>query len=414
MKNNFVFALTISVVVSMMASCACGSDVEKFDKPSGGGNKPKPEKVVYNVRAKSLFDSINQFYRVKDGALSGLYLENYPAQSGDPSNSYLWPYDGLVSGVANLHALGYDVDYKSFVDRFEAYWTETGKRNVGGYASQTDGNTGNGDRFYDDNSIVGLDLVEAYNLLKDEVYIERAGRIVKFLKSGYDDTFGGALWWNESLINVPSDGNSNKPACANAFATLFLLRYYKICPNEQKSEVLELAQKLYSWLVQNLRDPEDNCYWNDKAANGGAINKTKWTYNSGAMISNGVLLYQVTGQKSYLEDAIATAEGSYNYFVRPNSPLALSYPDHDPWFTIKLVKSYIELLPYHKKAADYINTFINNLDYAWTNARFSNGLFYEDWTGKSQNRSYQLLMQDAALESLGVIALYKDEHYTNE
>ena len=287
MKNNFVFALTISVVVSMMASCACGSDVEKFDKPSGGGNKPKPEKVVYNVRAKSLFDSINQIYRIKDGALSGLYLENYPAQSGDPSNSYLWPYDGLVSGVANLHALGYDVDYKSFVDRFEAYWTETGKRNVGGYASQTDGNTGNGDRFYDDNSIVGLDLVEAYNLLKDEVYIERAGRIVKFLKSGYDDTFGGALWWNESLINVPSDGNSNKPACANAFATLFLLRYYKICPNEQKSEVLELAQKLYSWLVQNLRDPEDNCYWNDKAANGGAINKTKWTYNSGAMIPMG-------------------------------------------------------------------------------------------------------------------------------
>lgn len=406
-------AIAVSALASaMLCSCACsGNDVEKFHKPEGGTDKPQETALVYNKCAKDLFDAVNMLYRISDGKTAGLYRENYPVQSGDPGNSYLWPYDGLVSGVANLHALGYDIDYKSFVDRFEAYWTESGKKNVGGYASQTDGTSGYGDRFYDDNSIVGLDLVEAYNLLKDETCISRAGRIVKFLKSGFDDTMGGALWWNESLVNDASNGDSNKPACANGFATMFLLRYYKICPAAEKSEVLEFAKTLYAWLVDNLRDPEDNCYWNDKAANGGTVNKTKWTYNSGAMISNGILLYQITGDKKYLEQAVATAEGSYNYFVRPVAPLALSYPDHDPWFTIKLVKAYIELQPYHKKAADYISTFINNLDYAYAHARFDNGLWFENWTGNSQGRASSLLMQDAALESLGVVALYKGEKY---
>ena len=48
------------------------------------------------------------------------------------------------------------------------------------------------------------------------------------------------------------------------------------------------------------------------------------------------------------------------------------------------------------------------------NARLSSGLFYEDWTGTDPKRAEQLLMQDAALESLGIIALYKGETVTEE
>ena len=40
--------------------------------------------------------------------------------------------------------------------------------------------------------------------------------------------------------------------------------------------------------------------------------------------------------------------------------------------------------------------------------------FYEDWTGTDPKRAEQLLMQDAALESLGIIALYKGETVTEE
>ncbi len=170
----------------------------------------------------------------------------------------------------------------------------------------------------------------------------KAKRIVEFLQAGEDDTFGGGLWWNEEQKGQQGVGDSNKPTCANGYATLFLLEYYSVCPQEEKADVLALAKRLYAWTLTNLRDPEDGCYWNDKQADG-SINKTKWTYNTGVMISNGIRLYKITGEQTYLDSAIASSEGAYNYFVRPLNGLALAYPDHDPWFTTKLIRAFIDM-----------------------------------------------------------------------
>ena len=52
------------------------------------------------------------------------------------------------------------------------------------------------------------------------------------------------------------------------------------------------------------------------------LREAKWTYNTGVMISNGVRLYKITGEQTYLDSAIASSEGAYNYFVRPLNGLA--------------------------------------------------------------------------------------------
>ncbi len=391
----------------LLLSCA-GDDVEKYIPPTPITPIDPVEEVVYHKRAKEIFDLINQYYQVKDGSTKGFYNENYPKGTGDNSASYLWPYDGLVSGAATLYALGYDVNYKSLVDGFSAYYRASGQVAVGGYGSSTNGTSGNGTRFYDDNSIVGIDLVEAYNLTKDQKYLALAKQVVEFLKTGEDNTFSGGLWWNESQKNIAGVSDSNKPTCANGFAALFLLNYYAVCPQVEKADVLAFARRLYRWVLVNLRDPNDGCYWNDKQVDG-SVNQTKWAYNTGAMISNGVRLYKITGEQSYLDNAITSSEGAYSYFVRPNKGLPLAYPDHDPWFTTKLIRAFIDVEPYYKNAESYIKTFIGFLDNAYEKARLSNGLFYEDWTGSTPKRTEQLLMQDAALESLGIIALYKGE-----
>lgn len=403
----------LAILPALLFSCA-GDDVEKYIPPTPITPPEPGEEVVYHKRAKELFDVINQCYRINNGATEGLYNENYPKKDGDNAASFLWPYDGLVSGAAALHALGYDVNYTDMVNRFDVYYrTSSGNVNIGGYGSSTNGTNGGGTRYYDDNSIVGIDLVEAFSLTQDPAYLAKAKQIVEFLKSGEDNTFGGGLWWNEDEKNIPGNENSNKPTCANGNAILFLLNYYSVCPQDEKADVLDFAKRLYNWTVANLRDPADGCYWNDKQASG-SIREVKWTYNTGAMISNGVRLHKITGESSYLDSAIESSEGAYNYFVRPLNGLALAYPDHDPWFTTKLVRAFIDIEPYYKNAGNYIKTFINFLDYAYENARMTNGLYYEDWTGASPKRAEQLLMQDAALESLGIIALYKGETAVQE
>lgn len=403
----------LAILPALLFSCA-GDDVEKYIPPTPITPPEPGEEVVYHKRAKELFDVINQCYRINSGATEGLYNENYPKKDGDNAASFLWPYDGLVSGAATLHALGYDVNYTDMVNRFDVYYrTSSGNVNIGGYGSSTNGSNGGGTRYYDDNSIVGIDLVEAFSLTQDPAYLAKAKQIVEFLKSGEDNTFGGGLWWNEDEKNIPGNENSNKPTCANGNAILFLLNYYSVCPQDEKADVLDFAKRLYNWTVANLRDPADGCYWNDKQASG-SIREVKWTYNTGAMISNGVRLHKITGESSYLDSAIESSEGAYNYFVRPLNGLALAYPNHDPWFTTKLVSAFIDIEPYYKNAGNYIKTFINFLDYAYENARMTNGLYYEDWTGASPKRAEQLLMQDAALESLGIIALYKGETAVEE
>ena len=396
-------------------SCSCTDNAKEKLQPDNGGNGggnggQQTETVSWHQRAWETYGAIERLYGISSGATAGFYNENYPKGNGDLSASYLWPYDGYVSALAPLNKLGYDVKYREKVQGFEAYWRSSGAVAVGGYGSQTDGRNGGGDRFYDDNSIVGLDLVEAYKQLGDAAYLTRCTRIVQFLASGEDDIFGGGLWWCEGLRNKPGNGDSNKPACANGYAQWFLLSYYDICPESEKAGVLAFAKRLYAWEYATLRDPSDNVYWNDKGADGN-IHPTKWTYNSGAMIAAGVRLYAITKEKHYLDEAKATADGAYNYFVRGRNGIPLCYPLNDPWFTIKLVKAYIELAPHHSACTRYIETFIADLERAWKNARQENGLFYEDWSGKSPNpsRDKSLLMQDAVLESLGTIALYKGE-----
>lgn len=403
-------------VSSIMLLAACDNSKEDWtpgnNNGSGDGKEPvTEEKVVWHKRAKETYDAIVRCYRITSGTAAGFFNENYPKGSGDGAASFLWPYDGLVAGVSTLHKLGYEVGYKDMVDRFEAYYRQRGVLNVGGYGSSTDGKNGGGDRFFDDNAIIGIELVEAYELLKDPKYLERCAQIVKFYKAGIDNTMGRALWWCESNINQPGNDSSNKPACANGFATWFLMRYYEVCPEAEKAEVLALAKDLYQWLYDNLRDPGDNLYWNSKGADG-SINTTKWTYNSGAMIAGGVRLYEATGDTRYLNEAKATAKSSYDYYVRSRNGIPLCYPTNDPWFTIQMIKSYVELESYDKSfVAKAMEVFIANLDNAWAKGRMTNGLFYEDWTGVKVNpdRDKGLLMQAAALESLGVVAIYKNE-----
>lgn len=404
-----VFAAATSILI-----LSCNNGVEEWNGGNGGGNNGgdsgQTSEIDWRGRAVETYRSIVSNYKIMSGSTAGLFNENCPKEQGDGAASFLWPYDGLVSGLAVMNKLGEDVGYKAAVDNFRRYYRESGAVAVGGFGSSTNGETGSGDRFYDDNSIVGIELVEAYKQTSDDKYLDWCAQIVSFLESGIDDTFGGALWWNESYRNVLGNESSNKPACANGFATWFLLSYYDVCPAAEKAKVLETAKSLYSWLYDNLRDPEDNVYWNSKGADG-VINKTKWTYNSGAMIAAGTRLHRITGDNEYLNQAIATADGAYNYFVRSRNGIALCYPTNDPWFTIQLIKSYIELEPKHQACKNYIKVFMSNLDYAWEHARTSNGLFLEDWTGKTvkQDRDKTLLMQDAALESLAVIALYSKE-----
>jgi hypothetical protein len=394
-------------VLFFMISCDDGS--EPYNKKPSVVPPVETDTVKCYVRAKQIFDLINRYYKLPNG----LYKENYPSQSNDPTYSYLWPYFSLVDAAITLTQIGYNVNLTTLCDNYQLYYRSGANgNNIGGYGSASTGTTGMGTRFYDDNSIVGLTLVEAYNITKQQKYLDQAAVVVNFLRSGVDNLLGGAMWWNEDEKNIPNNSNSNKPACANGYATLFLLEYYAVCPEIEKASVLSFAKTEYEWLKNNLMDPSDKCYCNDMNT-AGVVNQTKYTYNTGVMIQNGVRLYRITGDKTYLNDAIASADGAYDRFVRSRNNMALTYPGNDPWFNTKLLRGYIDIAPFYKNVDNYIQVYYNFINNGYKNARTPDGFFFEDWAGGSQGRYQSLLMQDAVVESYGALSIYKKEVMIN-
>lgn len=127
--------------------------------------------------------------------------------------------------------------------------------------------------------------------------MERAEELHRYIYSGWDEVLGGGIYWCEQK-------KLSKNTCSNAPATVLCMKLYNLTSDP---DYLDLAKKTYRWTKENLCDPSDGVYW-DNINLEGNIAKQKYTYNSGQMIQAGVLLFQATGDSTYLKDAQATAK----------------------------------------------------------------------------------------------------------
>lgn len=357
--------------------------------------------IPYKERAKQVYDNIIRLYSVPG---RNLLRENYPAQGGDLAVGYFWSHTSMLGGAMLLKELGYDdPSFYRILEGMEEYWDDG--RQPGAYQSYPV-SSGQSDRFYDDNAIAGLDLLRAYEQTGDAQWLEKAKLCLEFDKSGESPDHGGGLFWNEQYRhNNISHPWSMKAANVTALAANLALELYQIT---REDEDLQTAIRWYDWVKLKLQDPGDNIIWNDVAMKDGSINMTKWTYNTGAMITNACYLYTITQDAKYLSEAKELAQASYNYFTRQVGTQGLFFPPNDPWFTMILLRSYMDLYELDRNA-EYINTMVRNVDYAWLNARNDEGLFYEDWAGDRVGRYYWILTQECMVEIYALISKFKQE-----
>jgi hypothetical protein len=124
---------------------------------------------------------------------------------------------------------------------------------------------------------------------------------------------------------------------------------------------------MYDW-VRGCLLAANNMYYDHLDASGN-VNTALWSYNQGTMIGAGTLLYQITGDQTYLQQAEQTATASVSYYgsdgnlyqqpdvfnaILFRNLFALAKINHDP--------SYAQL------AASYADT-------AWLKDRQSDGMF---------------------------------------
>ncbi len=367
-----------------------------------------PTETPYKDQAEQMFDRVWDLYRVPSHKLFSEYYPNsyradltYFNDSTRQSQevSYLWPMSGVYSSAVLMATINPE-KYSCYVDSMamavEKYY-DTQRTPFGYQAYPTE--FGKVDRYYDDNGLVGIDYIDSYKVTGNPHYLEKAKQVLTFILSGWDESYEGGVSWLEGV-------KDQKPACSNGKAMVLALKLYEATGDNY---YLETGKKFYHWIDKYLKDPDRNVVWNSWSTTKEAIVPDLYTYNTGTLLQAAVALYRATNDQTYLDNAKALAEGSYNVFVKTMDD-GTPYIADLPWFNLVLFRGYHDL---YNETGDskYVDAIISSLDYAMQHATDTAGLIYHDWTGSTDESRKPKWLLDAACipEFLARAAIIKGE-----
>ena len=248
--------------------------------------------------------------------------------------------------------------------------------------------------FNDDIMWMILACARAYHATGDKKYKESA-------KKHFDFVWDRA-WIYDSKLAVAADHNINRPlgwglyydvnnncknACINGPAMIAAVLLYQIYDDES---YLEKAKSIYNWQKEMLITMEgdskgrvcDQWEWNEQE-NRYKLNWFAATSNQGTWIGACNLLYQVTGNKQYYQDAYDTAEyavhrmcndrviyfeGGYNKDLHGFKGIFMR------WFGKFIRENHI---------TDFDEWLILNAETAWNN-RNSENLMWTEWENQTR------------------------------
>lgn len=386
MNRYYIWLLAL-----LVAFCSCSNGNDPDIKPLKPNEKGTVD-TVYMKRAETTFNKVFELYWYDN---MKIMYDKYPKSDSDnywEKYAAVWGYGAFLSAYNSiLQRLSpyYDFEriYKeNVINGLETYWNTS--RNPAAYASYFNDWD---DRFYDDNVWIGIDLIELYGRTNDNRYLEKSKALWTFLMSGKDNVLGGGIYWKENE-------KSSKNTCSNAPVAVFGVKLYQVTKD---NVYLDMAKEIYQWTKNNLQDPSDYLYWDNKKTDG-TVETSKFSYNSGQMLQAAVLLYNVTKEERYLNEAKQIAESAHNYFFESytltTGETINILKQGSLWFHAIMLRGFGELYQVDKNK-EYINSFRQSLDHAWKYARDQHtGLFNADLSGRTADEKKDILTQGGIIE----------------
>ncbi len=141
-----------------------------------------------------------------------------------------------------------------------------------------------------------------------------------------------------------------------------------------------------------------------------------YTYNSGSMLSGAADLFRVTDDNVYLTDARKLSDASFEQFAKLGQTIE-GYYTYDiggfrNWFNGVLMRGYVDIYPEYGNAAEYIDSFQQNLDYAYENHLYEGFLptnLLVGWSLEDSNNRTESLFNFAFAAEYAVLAGYELE-----
>lgn len=288
---------------------------------------------------------------------SNLYYEDH-TRTGV---GFAWPI-----GV-QLHALiaaGRVDQAQATADEFHRrYWCF--HRNRWGYNAVADGC---GDRYYDDNAWIAKALMELYKVTRNVNYLNRAREIVAFSMSGENigTEPGGGIRFHE---NSP-DGQC---LCATAPTMVSSLMIYQATGIPH---YLDDGLRLYHWVK----------------ANRFGIGPGYRGYENAVVAQAAILLYRITGQQVYLDDARSIGLSMESVYTDWNTR---ALKETGFWGGHDMTNAYVELYELDRDV-NWLNIAAGYLSFLHEKLKDGNGHYPESWDKPGAPAMLSLLAQASA------------------
>jgi hypothetical protein len=146
----------------------------------------------------------------------------------------------------------------------------------------------------------------------------------------------------------------------------------------------------YAWVRQCLLQPSG--LYADHVNRKGVAEPMLWSYNQGTMIGAGALLYQVTHNGAYINQARQTAAAALAYFTPERLGSEIPFFPSIYFRNLLYLDSITHEAPGPKIAQAYV-------DYAWGHLRLKNDLFVA-----GSPPSAQLLVQAAIVQIYALLS----------
>jgi dolichol-phosphate mannosyltransferase len=253
------------------------------------------------ARAVSLYRAMQRtFY----SSSQKLFLEHSGRKpQAPPHHSFLWPYSQAVSATLASSGLAggpTKSDLSARLDGFERYWDTAG---IPAYAFRVQLQSADPKehKYYDDEGWVALDLLRIHDATGTDLAFQRAQQVFAFLTSGWDSNPahkcpGGVLW-------KQPPNNKTRTTVSTATAAEVAVQLYL---RTGQASYLGWAKTMDGWLQRCLGRPDGLLA--DHIDQQGHVDQSPWSYNQGSGMTLDLLLYQATGDHSYLDRGLRLAE----------------------------------------------------------------------------------------------------------
>jgi predicted alpha-1,6-mannanase (GH76 family) len=253
-------------------------------------------------------------------------------------------------------------------------------------------------KYNDDIMWWAIACARAYKITNDERYVKRAKASFDFVYDNFLDTkMGGGLYW----INERTSKNS----CLNSPAVIAAVRLSVLLKDPS---YLGKARSLYAWQKKTLTDGNGKVFDNinfDRARQTTRIGKFSLTYNQGTFIGAGVLLYQQTKDKTYVDDAIKAAEWTKANLCVTDQRILKSEGQGDGGAFKGIFVRYMKLLVNDCGRTEFLPWMKANADAAWRNRRPADNIMDHDWTVPAGTK----IQSHTATSAVAVVLSFADE-----